>query len=210
MPKTQNNPAEFELTEEQVGALMSAVTCFRDRVVLELLYSCGLRRAEACALDVPDIDLARHRLVVNSGKGSKSRIVPLTDDLADDLRALIGRRQKGPLLMSLRGDRLSTRSVNHVVERAGIAANVRSPNPKRANINPHLLRHSFARHFLRHGGRMHVLAQILGHASIATTHAVYGTASIEDVGAEYRRVFGRTSGQRGTQPPEQTVSTRVD
>ena len=191
MAITQNSAAEFELSEEQVHLLMRSATTFRDRVILELLYTCGLRRFEACTLDVPDIDFLNQWLVIRNGKGAKSRIVPIGDDLAGDLKALAGRRQTGSLLLSLRGGRLSARSVSHVVEYAGHLAELRNPNPRRTNINPHLLRHSFARHFLRHGGRMHVLSQILGHASIATTHAVYGTASTEDVGAEYRRVFSQ-------------------
>ncbi len=206
----QNDAAEFELSEEQIRELIGSARSFRDRVILELLYFCGLRRFEACALDVPDIDCSNKWLVIQNGKGSKSRIVPLGDDLANDLEALVGRRQTGPVFVSLRGERLSTRSVSHIVERAGQIAGLRNPNPRRANISPHLLRHSFARHFLRRGGRMHVLSQILGHASVATTHAVYGTASIEDVGNEYQRVF---SGIRyGDSPavPVNTRSTQVD
>jgi len=189
MSISQNSAAEFELSEEQIHKLIRSVRSFRDRVILELLYFCGLRRFEVCALDVPDIDFSNHWLVIRNGKGAKSRIVPLGDDLANDLGALVGRKQAGPVFLSLRGERLSTRSVSHIVERAGQIAELRNPNPRRANISPHLLRHSFARHFLRRGGRMHVLSQILGHASIATTHAVYGTASTEDVGNEYERVF---------------------
>jgi len=189
MAITQNSAAEFELTEQQIRRLLGAVRSLRDRVILKLLYSCGLRRFEACALDVPDIDFSNHWLVVRNGKGAKARITPLGDNPADDLRSLVGARQTGPVFISLRGARLSTRSVSYIVEQAGRAAQLRNPNPRRTNINPHLLRHSFARHFLRRGGRMRVLSQILGHASIATTHAVYGTASTEDIGNEYRRVF---------------------
>lgn len=210
MGNAQNSAAEFELTEEQICILMRSVRSFRDRVILELLYSCGLRRSEACALDVPDINFSSHWLVIRNGKGSKSRVVPLGDDLADDLRALVGRRQRGPVFVSLRGERLSTRSVSHVVEQAGRIAGLRNPNPRRANVNPHLLRHSFARHFLRRGGRMHVLSQILGHASIATTHSIYGTASTEDVGTEYRRVFSGIRYGGSPASPESGRSTRVD
>jgi integrase/recombinase XerD len=193
MSIAQNSAAEFELTEQQIHKLLGSVRSFRDRVILELLYSCGLRRFEACALDVPDIDFSNHWLVIRNGKGSKSRITPLGADPTNNLRILIGRRQTGPVFISLRGERLSTRSVSYIVECAGRNAELRNPNPRRAHINPHLLRHSFARHFLRRGGRMHVLSQILGHASIATTHSIYGTASTEDIGNEYRRVFSAMS-----------------
>jgi integrase/recombinase XerD len=198
MTITQNSAAEFELTEQQIRKLLGSVRSFRDRVILELLYSCGLRRFEACALDVSDIDFSNHWLVIRNGKGSKSRITPLGADLTNNLMILIGERQTGPVFISLRGARLSTRSVSYIVEQAGRTAQLRNPNPRRTNINPHLLRHSFARHFLRRGGRMRVLSQILGHASIATTHAVYGTASTEDIGNEYRRVFSAMS--HGSRP----------
>jgi len=198
MGVTQNSAAEFELTEQQIRKLLGSASLLRDRVILELLYSCGLRRFEACALDVQDIDFSNHWLVISNGKGSKSRITPLGDDPANSLRILIGRRQTGPVFISLKGERLSTRSVSHIVQCAGRIAGLRNPNPRRTHINPHLLRHSFARHFLRHGGRMRVLSQILGHASIATTHAVYGTASTKDIGKEFQRVFSEMS--QGSMP----------
>lgn len=134
MRTAQNSAAEFELSEKQVSMLMGSATSFRNQVVLELLYSCGLRRFEACSLDIPDIDFSNIWLAIRNGKGSKSRIVPFSDDLANDLRALIGRRRTGPVFVSLRGERLSTRSVSHIVEQAGRIAGLRNPNPRRANI----------------------------------------------------------------------------
>ena len=74
---TQNSAAEFELTEGRIPALMRSARSCRARVILALLYFCGLRRFEACAVDVPDIDFSNHWRVIRSGKGAKSRVVPL-------------------------------------------------------------------------------------------------------------------------------------
>jgi len=188
--RAQNKASEFCLTEEEVRRLILAPTNFRDRVILKTLYFTGIRREELCNLDVEDVDLERKRIHIRNGKGGKSRIVPIPDTLVADLRALIGRRKSGPVFLSQRGDRLAPRSVNYVVAQAGRLAGIRNPNPKRKEINPHLLRHSFARHYLKRGGRMHKLSQILGHDSVAITHSIYGTASEEEVAEEYAQVMG--------------------
>jgi len=80
--------------------------------------------------------------------------------------------------------------VNHIVARAGELANLKNPNPKRRQINPHLLRHSFARHYLSRGGDIRLVSQILGHQDVAITHSVYGTASQEEIQKEYDRIMG--------------------
>jgi len=72
----------------------------------------------------------------------------------------------------------------------GAKAGISNPNPRLVNINPHLLRHSFARHYLAKGGDLRKLSQLLGHANVAITHAVYGTASEEEMQDEYRTLMG--------------------
>ena len=188
--KSQNQAAEFTLSEEEVQRLIEATTTFRNRVLIKTLYLTGMRREELCNLDVSDAQLDRNRFLIRHGKGDKSRIVPFADSLTGDLRALVGRRSKGPVFVSQRGGRLDPRTVNYIIEKAGKDANLTNPNPERKTINPHLLRHSFARHYLHNGGRMHLLSQILGHANVSITHAVYGTASEEEIQEEYRRVMG--------------------
>lgn len=187
--KSQNKAAEFTLTQDEVQRLIDATTTFRNRVIIRTLSATGIRREELCNLDVPDVDLDRQRLIIRHGKGDKSRIVPFPETLTADLRALIGRRATGPVFLSQRGGRLAPRAVSYIVEAAGKAANITNPNPTRKTINPHLLRHTFARHYLHNGGRMHLLSQILGHKNISITHAVYGTASEQEIQEEYRRVM---------------------
>lgn len=185
MAVSQNHAAEFTLSEHEVEKLIDATRTFRDRVLIRTLATTGIRREELCNLDVSDVQLDRRRLLIRHGKGDKSRIVPMAVSLTNDLKVLIGRRTTGPVFVSQRGGRLVPRTVNHVVARAGKLASIINPNPKRMEINPHLLRHTFSRRYLKKGGRMHVLSQILGHANVAITHSVYGTASEEEIQEEF-------------------------
>jgi len=191
--KTQNGAAEFTLTQDETERLIGAAGNLRNRVLVELLAFTGLRREEAVNLDIEDVDLTRLRLVVCSGKGGKSRVVPFNDRWAADVKALCGKRQRGPVFLSThgKGQRLDVRAVNYILTTAGKEAGLTNPNPRRVGINPHLLRHSFARYYLAQGGDLRKLSQILGHESVAITHAIYGTASEEEIGAEYARIMGK-------------------
>ena len=190
MSKSQNEASEFTLSEGEIERLLHAARTFRDRVVIQTLYLTGMRRQELCLLDVRDVQLEQKRLLIQHGKGDKARIVPVSKSLSSNLRALIGRRTTGPVFVSQRGGRLAPRTVNHIVARAGELANLKNPNPKRRQINPHLLRHSFARHYLSRGGDIRLVSQILGHQDVAITHSVYGTASQEEIQKEYDRIMG--------------------
>lgn len=139
----------------------------RDRALLELLYSSGLRAAECAGLDWSSIHerLGVARVV---GKGSKERVVPVG---ADALAALaeyragwtLERRDAKAVFLNKSGTRLTTRSIGRIVEKhlkaAGIAA----------HATPHSLRHSFATHLLESGADLRAIQEMLGHASIATT-----------------------------------------
>ena len=187
----QNSAAEFTLSQEEIQRLFKAAKTTRDELILKVLYFSGIRRQELCDLDVPDIQLDRGRVVVRSGKGDKQRTVLLPQSILDDLRKHLGRRRVGPVFQSeRRSKRLSVRGVNHIVATIGEKAGISNPNPRLVNINPHLLRHSFARHYLAKGGDLRKLSQLLGHANVAITHAVYGTASEEEMMDEYRTLMG--------------------
>ena len=143
----------------------------RDRAVLELLYSTGIRVAELCGLDVDRVDLDRRRVRV-LGKGGKEREVPLGEPAVDALREYLrGARaetmsEQGPgsaLFFNRRGRRLGSRDVRALVERCGKDVLVGR------RVSPHTLRHSFATHLMEGGADIRAVQELLGHASLEVT-----------------------------------------
>jgi integrase/recombinase XerC len=139
----------------------------RDRALLEMLYSSGLRAAECAGLNWSAIHegLAVARVV---GKGSKERVVPVGSEALDSLRAYrsgwtLPRLDTKAVFLNASGSRLTTRSIGRIVENhlraSGIAA----------HATPHSLRHSFATHLLESGADLRAIQEMLGHSSIATT-----------------------------------------
>ncbi len=140
----------------------------RDRAILELLYSSGLRLAELTDLDCGDVDLQDATVRV-TGKGNKDRIVPVGRHALKALRQWLGSRQgmadvdEKALFVSNRGTRLSQRSVQ---SRVGYWARRQGID---ANVYPHLFRHSFATHLLESSHDLRGVQELLGHANISTT-----------------------------------------
>jgi integrase/recombinase XerC len=140
----------------------------RDRAILELLYSSGLRLAELTGLNIGDVDLGDATVSV-TGKGSKDRIVPVGRFARRALRAWLAARpalaagEEPAIFVSQRGTRLSGRSVqarvDHWARRQGIDT----------RVYPHLLRHSFATHLLESSHDLRGVQELLGHANISTT-----------------------------------------
>ena len=194
MKRTQNKASEFTLPKDQVESLILAGESLHDRTLLKVLYHCALRRAEAASLDVRDLNLSMARLHVVAGKGDKERTVPVVLSLISDLAILTEGRRAGPVFLCndffTNKEGMTPKTVSEVVAKAGRKAGLQNPNPRRKRINPHLLRHSFARHYLDAGGSLRTLSYILGHSSISTTGDVYGTPSVAFIEEEYRRVMG--------------------
>lgn len=164
LPETLDADQMARLLEIPAGN--SFVT--RDRAIMELLYSSGLRLAELVGLDVSGLDLA-DRTVRVLGKGSKARIVPVGTEAAAALtqwlreRGAIARPGETALFVGRRGNRLGRRAVQSRVaywaRRQGLSS----------RVYPHLFRHSFASHLLESGGDLRGVQELLGHADIATT-----------------------------------------
>jgi integrase/recombinase XerC/integrase/recombinase XerD len=163
------------LTTEQVRSLLERIPArtpleLRDRAMLELAYSCGLRCEEIVNLDVGALDFETEQLRV-LGKGSKERLLPVGEPAQAALRryaergrrALLSDPREPALFLSKSGRRLSnsdvTRRLGRWVREAALAA----------EISPHSLRHSFATHLLEGGADLRTIQELLGHASISTT-----------------------------------------
>jgi site-specific recombinase XerD len=148
----------------------------RDRALIELLYGCGLRAAEACDLDVGDVRLDAEHVRV-TGKGGKQRVVPLGGAAAAALRRYLARGRpriaaapSGRLFVSVRGRPLHPSDVRRSLLRALGRAGV-------AERPPHALRHTFATHLLEGGADLRSIQDLLGHASVGTTQ-VYTHVSV--------------------------------
>jgi site-specific recombinase XerD len=162
---------------EQILELVAGDTALelRNRALLEVLYSAGLRSAEAVALDLADVDFEREALHVR-GKGDKERVVPLGEEAAHHLaRYLRGARPElargavDAVFLSARGRRLDTSTVRRLVR------------------NPHRLRHAFATHLLEGGADLRTIQELLGHASLSTTQ-IYSHVDAKRL----RRVYDRS------------------
>ena len=170
-PKGQKRLPET-LDPDQMARLLEIpagdVLVVRDRAIMELLYSSGLRLAELVGLDLGGLDLA-DRTVRVRGKGDKERIVPVGTEAAQALaqwlkeRVGIARPDEMALFVGKNGERLGRRAVQTRVaywaRRQGVSL----------RVYPHLFRHSFATHLLESGGDLRGVQELLGHADIATT-----------------------------------------
>ncbi len=179
----ERNPAEliatpkkeqrlpFHLDIDQITTLVEAPPgdsphAARDRAVLELLYSSGLRVSELTGLDIGDLDLAGGMVRVMR-KGGKERIVPVGSRALSALREYLAERGAqggaGPIFLNTRGNRINRRSVARIVDYHVLAI----ASFKR--ISPHVLRHTFATHMLEGGADLRSIQELLGHASLSTT-----------------------------------------
>ncbi|ALG84537.1 tyrosine recombinase XerC [Gordonia phthalatica] len=161
----------------------------RDRVILELLYSCGIRVGELCGLDLGDLDGDR-RVIRVIGKGDKQRTVPYggpaakaVDDWLRRGRPELATSASGEaLLLGVKGGRLDQRMARTVVHRATEAAGL--------SVGPHALRHSAATHLLEGGADLRVVQELLGHSSLATTQ-LYTHVSVERLRAVHQQAHPR-------------------
>lgn len=142
----------------------------RDRAILDLFYSSGLRLSELCGARLEHLDREEKFLRV-TGKGNKTRIVPLGEMacqaidhyLAMSRPTLVKRRTSSHVFLSVRGGALSPDRVREIVKERAAQAGLEQ------NVYPHLLRHSFATHLLEGGADLRVIQELLGHADISTT-----------------------------------------
>jgi integrase/recombinase XerC len=164
----------------------------RDRAILEVLYSCGLRVSELTALNLDslDLELGIARVI---GKGNKERVVPIGDKAKKALsnylekrgELLAGRTERGALFLNNRGGRLSSRSVARLVKKHMQRCNLGRP------LSPHGLRHSFATHLLDAGADLRAIQEMLGHVSLSTTQR-YTHLSVDKLMAEYDKAHPRS------------------
>ncbi|GAB6154491.1 tyrosine recombinase XerC [Desulfosporosinus burensis] len=154
---------------DQVEGLLRAPDCSnllgcRDRVILELLYGSGLRVSELIGLNRENLDLDSGLIRV-LGKGSKERVVPVTNYARQAIEGYLGMRkdQQRALLLNYQGSRLSDRSVRRILDKLVAKVSLEQ------HVNPHMLRHSFATHLLDGGADLRSVQELLGHQKLSST-----------------------------------------
>ena len=161
------------LTFNQVDCLLNSFDIedeiqLRDRTIIETIYACGLRVSEVTGLNLKDINQSEMFLKV-IGKGNKERMVPYYPRLKKLIQLYINNYRnhfkidEEALFINQRGKRISTRSVQNIIEQAAINSGLE------ANVHPHTLRHSFATHLLDNGADLRVVQELLGHENLSTT-----------------------------------------
>jgi site-specific recombinase XerD len=169
-------PAAAEV-EQMLAALEGdSPVAVRNRALVELVYSAGLRSAEAVGLDLGDIDFEQELVRVRRAKGGKERVVPLGEEAARwlarylrEARPSLARGANDALFLSARGRRLDTSTLRRIVP------------------HPHRLRHAFATHMLEGGADLRTIQELLGHSSLSTTQ-VYSHVDPRHL----RRVYDRS------------------
>lgn len=140
----------------------------RDRALVELIYSSGLRLAEVASLNVQDVDLS-DAMVMVTGKGNRTRTLPVGRQAVAALRQWLPERalavadDQPALFITARGDRLSHRAIQLRMQKLSQRQGMDGP------VHPHMLRHSFASHMLESSGDLRLVQELLGHANISTT-----------------------------------------
>ena len=167
LPQPLSQPDMAKLVAAPVGDTALEV---RDRALLELLYACGLRIAEACSVRLENLD-EEGGIIRVTGKGNKTRLIPVGRAALDALKTylavarpkLVSSKSGAAIFLSIRGHPLTPariwQLVRYYAKRAGIEE----------SIHPHQLRHSFATHLLAGGADLRIIQEMLGHASIVTT-----------------------------------------
>ncbi len=168
LPQVLSPDACSHLLDARTPPAADEALLARDKAMFELFYSSGLRLSELVGLNFNDLDLQAGEAQV-TGKGRKTRIVPVGQQALEAIAAWLTRRQlwlRGDtpaLFISQRGTRLSPRSVQLRLERWAIQAGLGQ------HVHPHMLRHAFATHVLQSSGDLRAVQEMLGHASISTT-----------------------------------------
>ena len=173
-------PREADIERELAALEGDGPVELRNRALVELVYSAGLRSAEAVGLDLADVDFEQELVHVRRGKGGKERVVPLGEEAAfwlarylRDARPSLARGAEDAVFLSVRGRRLDTSTL------------------RRLAPHPHRLRHAFATHLLEGGADLRTIQELLGHSSLSTTQ-VYSHVDARRLRRVYDRAHPRS------------------
>ncbi len=183
-------------SEEQIRKLLelpdlSSKFGVRNRAILELLYSCGMRISEIASATISQVDLRREMIRI-IGKGNKERIVPIGQWATATIRSYLKIRPRfqskesgDTLFLSKSGRPLTTDELREILDRYIMLV------AETKGYSPHSIRHSFATHLLSHGADLKAVQEMLGHSNLSTTE-IYTHLTIEDLQKEYMQAHPRS------------------
>ena len=167
---------------------------FRNHVLLDLLFSCGLRASEIIDMTIRDIQLEREQILIH-GKGSKDRYVPLHQKIIDDLKHYLtyirpillskgSNSSETHVFINYKGSKLTVRGLQIILKK------IIKDSGETYKIHPHMLRHAFATTLLNHGADLRVVQELLGHAHLKSTQ-IYTHVSSEILKEKYKTAHPR-------------------
>ncbi len=164
MPNPKRNKSiPIILTKEEVKSMIDATNNIKHKLILKMLYGCGLRVSEIINLKKQDINFNEKLIHICLSKGKKDRFVKLPESLLKDLESYCRLSNEDILFPSNRSGKLTKKTIAKVVENSAKKAGIAK------NVYPHLLRHSFATHLLEQGTDLRIIQKLLGHSDIRTT-----------------------------------------
>ena len=162
------------LSKKEIKELLDKTENVKHRLLIELLYSTGLRLSECINLKHKDLELNENIGWVRMGKGTKDRIFIISDMFKKDLLDYMEKKGYGEYIFTVNGRKMSPRGIQHAIKNSAKRAGIKK------NIHVHTLRHTFATHLLENGVDIRKIQHLLGHSSLQTTQ-IYTQVSSEEI-----------------------------
>jgi site-specific recombinase XerD len=165
------------LTIEEMKRLIENTSNIKHRLIIKLLYGCGLRVSEIINLKTEDVNFEEHLIHIRLAKGKKDRFVKIPSSMKGELKNFSQLNGAKVLFSSNRGGKLTTATIQAILKNSAKKANIQK------RVYPHLLRHSFATHLLEQGTDLRIIQKLLGHSDIKTTqiYTQISQASIKNI-----------------------------
>lgn len=172
------------LTIEEMKKLIDSTVNIKHKLIIKMLYGCGLRVGEIINLKKDNLNLKEGLIHVHLAKGKKDRFVRIPGSMEMDLKKFMDRDDSDILFGSNRGGKLTTKTIQLILKNAAKKAGIKK------RVYPHLLRHSFATHLLESGVDLRIIQKLLGHSDIKTTqiYTQISQASIKNVESPLDRI----------------------
>lgn len=178
IPRPKRNKTMPEiLTFEEIKKLIESTNNIKHKLIIKLLYGCGLRVSEIINIKKEDVNFDEGLIHIKLSKGKRDRFVKIPESIKEELKSYCNILNEEILFPSNRGGKLTTATIQAIVENSAKKAGIKK------RVYPHLLRHSFATHLLEQGTDLRIIQKLLGHSNIKTTqiYTQISQASIKNI-----------------------------